>query len=152
MLEQAEGDIKGVVIERGTEVFCMQIQALEFMAVQEKERESRCNKRQGQRTRFMSELAREATTCGICMVGEAMQTFRTEESHADALEQWIKDCYASSTFNVCDHQVLQAMSGPLLRIRVKEVEEPVALHFLFLSLTTGDRRCWSGLRGTASWW
>ena len=78
MLEQAEGDIKGVVIERGTEVFCMQIQALEFMAVQEKERESRCNKRQGQRTRFMSELAREATTCGICMVGEAMQKFMAE--------------------------------------------------------------------------
>ena len=50
------------------------------------------------------------------------------ESHADALEQWIKDNYASSAFNVCEHQALLAMSGPPLRIRVKEGAEPVALH------------------------
>ena len=50
------------------------------------------------------------------------------EDNADALEQWIKDYYASSAFNVCEHQALQAMSGPPLKIRVKEGAEPVALH------------------------
>ena len=43
-------------------------------------------------------------------------------------EQWIKDYYASSAFNVCEHQALQATSGPLLRIRGKEGAGPVALH------------------------
>ena len=49
------------------------------------------------------------------------------EDNADALEQWIKDYYASSAFKVCEHQALQAMSGPPLKIRVKEGAEPVAL-------------------------
>ena len=42
------------------------------------------------------------------------------ESNADALEQWIKDYYASSAFNICEHQALQSMSGPPLKIRVEE--------------------------------
>ena len=51
----------------------------------------------------------------------------TEEA-VDVLEQWIKDYYASSAFNVCEHQKLQSMTGPPLKIRVKEGAEPVALH------------------------
>ena len=50
------------------------------------------------------------------------------ESNADALEQWVRDYYASSAFNVCEHQPLQAMSGPPLQIRVREGAEPIALH------------------------
>ena len=64
------------------------------------------------------------------------------EGNASSLKQWIKDYYASSAFNVCKHQALQAMTGPPLKIRVKEGAEPVAVH---PSLTTGTRRCWNGL-------
>ena len=49
-------------------------------------------------------------------------------SAVDVLEQWIKDYYASSAFNVCEHQKLQSMTGPPLKIRIKEGSEPVALH------------------------
>ena len=62
------------------------------MAAQEKVQERRCNKRQGQRARFMSrrgggkgaehgedkELSREATTYGKLLVWEAIQKFMTE--------------------------------------------------------------------------
>ena len=50
------------------------------------------------------------------------------ESNADALEQWIKDYYASSAFNLCEHQALQAMTGPPLKIRVEEGAEPRVVH------------------------
>ena len=54
VVAQAQGVIKELVVERVSEEFCMQLQALEIMASQEKERERRCAKRQGQRARFMS--------------------------------------------------------------------------------------------------
>ena len=34
------------------------------------------------------------------------------EGNADAWEQWIKDHHASSAFNICHHQALQAVAGP----------------------------------------
>ena len=78
VVAQAQGEIKELVVERGSEAFCMQLQALEIMAAKEKERERRCNKRQGKRGkgaehREDKELAREATTCGILLVWEAIQ-------------------------------------------------------------------------------
>ena len=50
------------------------------------------------------------------------------ESNVDALEQWIRDYYATTGFNVCEHQALQAMTGPPLKIRVEEGAEPRVVH------------------------
>ena len=50
------------------------------------------------------------------------------ESNVDALEQWIRDYYATTGFNVCEHQALQAMTGPPLKIRVEEGVEPRVVH------------------------
>ena len=50
------------------------------------------------------------------------------ESNVDALEQWIRDYYATTGFNVYEHQALQAMMGPHLKIRVEEGAEPRVVH------------------------
>ena len=50
------------------------------------------------------------------------------ESNVDALEQWIRDYYATTGFNMCEHQALQAMTGPPLKIRVEEGAEPRVVH------------------------
>ena len=61
-------------------------------------------------------------------------------------EQWIKDYYASSAFNVCEHQALRAKSGPLLRIRGKEGAGPVALHHRRQDVLEGlERDCKLGV-------
>ena len=73
------------------------------------------------------------------------------EGNANSLEQWIKDYYASSAFNVCEHQALQARTGPQLNIRVKEGAEPVAVHHQIPSLAIGARRCLTDWRRTADW-
>ena len=91
MVEQAQGEVEQVEAEMGSEVFCMQLQALEFMAEQERVRERRQKKKKAQRARVISKKMegkvqsskpenREAEMdgCGICVVGEAMQKF-TEE-------------------------------------------------------------------------
>ena len=89
-----------MVVERGSEAFCVQLQALEIMAAKEKERERRCNKRQGKRGkgaehREDKELAREATTCGILLVWEAIQKLMKKGiNHMEwdnGLDKFIKD-------------------------------------------------------------
>ena len=51
----------------------------------------------------------------------------TDENRA-RLEAWIKQYYASSAFNTCEHQPLQKLTGPPLDITFKEGAEPVAVH------------------------
>ena len=51
----------------------------------------------------------------------------TEENRAQ-LERFIKDHYKASAFNTCEHQPLQAMTGPPLDIVFKEGTDPVAVH------------------------
>ena len=46
----------------------------------------------------------------------------------EELERWIKDYYAASAFNICEHQPLQAMTGPPLKINIEKGAKPVALH------------------------
>ena len=60
--------------------------------------------------------------------------FEPIAANLDKFENWLKnDYYASSAFNVCEHQVIPTISGPPLVIRHKnDVEpEPVAIHSPF---------------------
>ena len=55
--------------------------------------------------------------------------FELVPGNVERVEQWFKEEYASSTFNVCEHQPLPMMSGaPPMRIIMKEGATPVALH------------------------
>ena len=54
--------------------------------------------------------------------------FPATEENRGKLEQWIHDYYASSALNNCEHQELEAMSGPPLDIIIEEGAVPVAHH------------------------
>ena len=49
------------------------------------------------------------------------------EHKTDELEQWIKDRYASSIFNICEHQALPLMTGEPLRLFMDEIVKPHAV-------------------------
>ena len=46
----------------------------------------------------------------------------------EELEHWIKNYFAARSFNICEQQPLQAMTGPPLKINVENGEKPVELH------------------------
>jgi hypothetical protein len=50
------------------------------------------------------------------------------EENVDAIKEWLLDYYASSTFNVCEHQPLPIMSGEPLRLHIDSEARPVAVH------------------------
>ena len=55
--------------------------------------------------------------------------FELTPANVGRLVEWLKEEYASSTFNVCEHQALPMMSGaPPMRIVMKEGAVPVAVH------------------------
>ena len=50
------------------------------------------------------------------------------EKNREALECWIRDRYASSTFNTCEHQPLPLMKGEPLILHMDPTAKPVAQH------------------------
>ena len=50
------------------------------------------------------------------------------ESNRARLEQWLLDYYGSSTFNICEHQVLPMMTGAPLKLIVNPEAQPKAVH------------------------
>ena len=54
--------------------------------------------------------------------------FPATEENREKLETWLLEHYKSSTFNVCEHQVLPMMAGPPLRLMVDPTARPVAYH------------------------
>ena len=54
--------------------------------------------------------------------------FPATDDNRARIEAWIRQYYASSAFNTCEHQPLQKLSGPPLDITFKEGAEPVAVH------------------------
>ncbi len=54
--------------------------------------------------------------------------FPATEENRDRIEQWLLECYSSSTFNTCEHQPLPMMAGPPLRLMVDPDAQPVAHH------------------------
>ena len=59
--------------------------------------------------------------CG-CLTRSEEPAFQTvpeqlKDSRVEDMEQWIRNYYGASAFNVCEHQPLQKMTGPPLKIR-----------------------------------
>ena len=54
--------------------------------------------------------------------------FPATPENRDKLKSWILDQYKSSSFNICEKQGLQKMSGPPMRIEVDETATPTAVH------------------------
>lgn len=54
--------------------------------------------------------------------------FPPTEQNRDKLKQWVIDYYRSSTFNVCEHQLLPLMEGPPLTLNIDPNATPVAVH------------------------
>ena len=50
------------------------------------------------------------------------------EENKERLKDWILEHYAASAFNVCPHQPLQSMKGPVMNIAFREDYTPVAVH------------------------
>lgn len=50
------------------------------------------------------------------------------EGNRGLLEQHLRDCFRSSTFNTCTHQALPMMAGPRLRLNIDPAAHPVAIH------------------------
>lgn len=50
------------------------------------------------------------------------------EENRENLEKFLLSHYSSSTFNVCQHQILPMMTGPPMRLMIKEDATPVACH------------------------
>ena len=48
--------------------------------------------------------------------------------NCDKLEKWLLDYYKASTFNVCKHQTLPMMSGPIMRLMIDPKATPHARH------------------------
>ena len=71
--------------------------------------------------------------CGCLARGEVppmpkvMPLPATDENVA-SLKEWILQRYASSAFNVCEHQPIPEMAGPPLDIKLDDGAEPVAVH------------------------
>ena len=54
--------------------------------------------------------------------------YQATEANRDKIEQWIKDHYASSAFNICEHQSLQEMTAPPVDIHFTPDATPTAVH------------------------
>ena len=54
--------------------------------------------------------------------------YPAEEGNREKLEHWIRDHFASSAFNTCEHQLLQEMTGAPLDIQFKADTSPTAVH------------------------
>ena len=54
--------------------------------------------------------------------------FPATEDNRKKLQQYILDYYASSTFNICEHQPLPSMTGPLMKLMTDPDAKPVAYH------------------------
>ena len=54
--------------------------------------------------------------------------FEPVPENVPKLEQWIRDFYAASAFNVCECQPLPEMHGPPLKIFLQDGAKPVAAH------------------------
>ena len=54
--------------------------------------------------------------------------YEPTEDNIDKLEQWIRDRYAASAFNMCECQPLPAMHGEPVKIHLQEGTTPVASH------------------------
>ena len=50
------------------------------------------------------------------------------DTNRGKLEEWIRDYYKGSTFNVCEHQPLPLMEGPPVCIMVDPKASPVTIH------------------------
>ena len=53
--------------------------------------------------------------------------FRATEENQSRTEKWIKEFYTASVFNTCEHQELQKMAGPPLKVTFHHDVEPVAV-------------------------
>ena len=51
----------------------------------------------------------------------------TEENRLK-LEKWLLNYYKSSTFNICEHQILPMMKGPPLHLMIQDDATPYAVH------------------------
>lgn len=54
--------------------------------------------------------------------------FPATEENREKLEEWLLNYYKSSTFNTCEHQTLPMMSGPPMKLIIKDDATPVAYH------------------------
>ena len=54
--------------------------------------------------------------------------FAATDANRGKLEEWILNHYASSTFNVCEHQQLPMMTGPPLKLILDKDASPKAVH------------------------
>ena len=54
--------------------------------------------------------------------------YSATEDNCPLLQQWLLDHYASSTFNICEHQPLPLMQSPPMRLMVNPDAVPVAHH------------------------
>ena len=54
--------------------------------------------------------------------------FPATPEYREQIEQWIKQYFASSAFNVCPHQPLHAMSGEPVSITFNDDYTPIAIH------------------------
>ena len=54
--------------------------------------------------------------------------FQASEANVPKLKQFILDYYKSSTFNVCEHQLLPLMEGPPMKLMIEDDAKPVAYH------------------------
>ena len=52
--------------------------------------------------------------------------FEATTENTEKMREWLLDRYAASTFNICPHQPLPAMTGPPMTIRVSPDATPVA--------------------------
>lgn len=54
--------------------------------------------------------------------------FECSEENSTRMRDWLLDFYAGSTFNTCPHQPLPVMTGPPVKIHLKEDVTPTAKH------------------------
>jgi hypothetical protein len=74
----------------------------------------------------------QCAPCGCRLRTSAPQPpqppFATVEGNIDKLESFLRDFYASSTFNTCSHQPLPLMHGPPLEFAIDTTIKPTACH------------------------
>ena len=69
--------------------------------------------------------------CPRCQLPPTLPTqlpFPASETNREKLQQFLLDFYSSSTFNICNHQLLPLMDGPPLKLMVDPEAKPVAHH------------------------
>ena len=72
-------------------------------------------------------------------------------SNLSKLEQWIRDEYAASAFNVCECQPLPAMHGPPLKIFMNPEAKPKASHSPIPIPVHWQKEVLQGLERMLSW-